>query len=100
MKRYDFIREIDGSHIEEDPYGEWVKWEDIMSSSLNLESDRYLAAMIVQDAKRYRWLAKKFGEGKETNIGEFITSKQDLDEYIDNKMVDSLVLQPKAFLLN
>jgi hypothetical protein len=29
MKRYDFIREIDGSYIEECEHGEWVKWEDI-----------------------------------------------------------------------
>ena len=29
MKRYDFEQEIDGSWIEEDPDGEWVKWEDV-----------------------------------------------------------------------
>ena len=29
IQRYEFIREIDGSSIEEDPNGDWVKWEDV-----------------------------------------------------------------------
>jgi hypothetical protein len=39
-----------------------------------------------QDARRYRWLGEQFAKGKETNIGEFIMSKQDLDERIDREM--------------
>jgi len=29
MKRYEFIQELDGSSIEEDDSGEWVKYKDI-----------------------------------------------------------------------
>ena len=41
----------------------------------------------LQDANRYRWLRSKFAEGEETYIGEWITSEDDLDKYIDEKMV-------------
>ena len=39
-----------------------------------------------QDAKRYRWLRSKLVNGNETYIGEWITSENELDEYIDKKM--------------
>ena len=29
MKRYDFEQELDGSWVEEDPCGEWVKYDDV-----------------------------------------------------------------------
>ena len=39
-----------------------------------------------KDAERYRWLRSKFAEGDETYIGEWLTSEDDLDKYIDEKM--------------
>ena len=70
MKRYEFEQEIDGSSIEEDPQGKWVKWEDIVS--------------LEKDAMRHRWLRKKYVMGSETYLAEFICTKNQLDEYIDN----------------
>ncbi len=38
------------------------------------------------DAKRYRWLRRKYGIGFETYLAEGITTENDLDEYIDTKI--------------
>lgn len=44
-----------------------------------------------QDMLRYRWLAKQFSEGNETYLPESITSKEQLDEYIDKAMIKELI---------
>lgn len=36
-----------------------------------------------QDALRYRWLVEQFCEGYESYLGEWVTSKEQLDVYID-----------------
>ena len=35
------------------------------------------------DERRYRWLRKELAEGRETYIGEWVTSPETLDKYID-----------------
>jgi len=41
-----------------------------------------------QDEKRYRWLRRQFAKGEETYIGEWITSEDELDRYIDQKIIE------------
>ncbi len=41
----------------------------------------------MKDSLRYRWLRKQFSEGKETYIGESISSESESDEYIDKAML-------------
>jgi len=43
-----------------------------------------------KDIERYRWLRKQFAMGLETYIGEFITSEDSLDKYIDRKLQEKL----------
>ncbi len=38
-----------------------------------------------EDARRYRWLAREFAKGRETYLGEWIGSKDDLDAHCDNE---------------
>jgi len=56
MKRYEFVQELDGSSIEEDDDGEWVKYEDIekMPTLMNLYQlvDRFGNHFII---KAYRY---------------------------------------------
>ena len=72
MKRYKKLKtmlvDINNEMIEE-PNGDWVKWKDI--------------APLEKDAMRYRWLRKKYVMGSETYLAEFICTKNQLDEYID-----------------
>jgi len=35
------------------------------------------------DAERYLWLAVQFATGHQSDIGEWVTGKADLDRYID-----------------
>ena len=40
---------------------------------------------IEMDAERYKWLRAEFAAGRETYIGEWMPSGEDLDKYIDRK---------------
>ena len=40
---------------------------------------------IGMDAERYKWLRAEFAAGRETYIGEWMPSGEDLDKYIDGK---------------
>ena len=40
---------------------------------------------IEMDAERYKWLRAEFAAGRETYIGEWMPSGEDLDKYIDGK---------------
>ena len=40
---------------------------------------------IGMDAERYKWLRAEFAAGRETYIGEWMPSGEDLDKYIDRK---------------
>ena len=40
---------------------------------------------IERDAERYKWLRAEFAAGRETYIGEWMPSGEDLDKYIDGK---------------
>lgn len=41
----------------------------------------------MDDAMRYRWLRKEMAQGRHVDIAEGLTEENELDEYIDQKMV-------------
>ena len=41
----------------------------------------------IKDSERYRWLRLKFANGEETYIGEWVTSEDELDKYIDEQII-------------
>lgn len=41
----------------------------------------------MDDAMRYRWLRKEMAQGRHADIAEGLTEENELDEYIDQKMV-------------
>jgi len=43
--------------------------------------------LIEMDAKRYRWLRKKYTEGAEQHLAESISEENQLDVYIDAKIL-------------
>lgn len=53
-----------------------------------LDQIKLLRKMYEDNSDRYCWLAQQFHEGKETNIGEWVASKEELDEYIDKEMAE------------
>ena len=53
------------------------------------DSIKYGLSPIIElfyDSKRYRWLRKQYGMGKETYLAEDIRSEKELDKYIDEKI--------------
>ncbi len=41
----------------------------------------------IKDSERYRWLRLKFSMGEESYIGEWISSEDELDKYIDEQII-------------
>ena len=41
----------------------------------------------IKDSERYRWLRLKLADGEETYVGEWITSEDELDKYIDEQII-------------
>jgi hypothetical protein len=41
-----------------------------------------------QDSLRYKWLCLEFIAGRERDIAEGLNSKEELDKYIDRKLVE------------
>ena len=46
MKRYDFEQDFNGSWVEEDPEGEWVKYEDVL---LLIETNEAMYKLIMSE---------------------------------------------------
>lgn len=44
-----------------------------------------------QDMLRYRWLAEQYSAGKETYLAESISSKEQLDDYIDKQRITKMI---------
>ncbi len=41
----------------------------------------------IKNSERYRWLRLKFSMGEETYIGEWVSSEDELDKYIDEQII-------------
>ena len=46
---------------------------------------------VIRDSKHYNWLCNKWEEGKFLDITEGFTCKEDLDDYIDQKIFDEMI---------
>jgi len=46
-----------------------------------------------QESIRYRWLCLEFIAGRERDIAEGLNTKEELDEYIDRKLVEEFGVQ-------
>jgi len=42
----------------------------------------------LKDALRYKWLRNEFLAGRERDIAEGLNNEQELDDYIDSRMVN------------
>ena len=51
-------------------------------------------AQFKKDAQRYRWLRQQFAQGRESYIGEDMSSEEETDKYIDNQMKKQCLSTP------
>jgi len=71
-----------------------IAWraEDVKNWIQNLSKSRYVKEKTTQtpllDALRYRWLRNEFLAGRERDIAEGLNNEQELDDYIDSRMVN------------
>jgi len=54
---------------------------------LRRRNDKFL----IRDSRHYNWLCSKWTKGEYLDILEGFTDKNELDEYIDNRMFDEMV---------
>jgi hypothetical protein len=47
-----------------------------------------LVGLVALESSRYRWLRREFLAGRERDIAEGLNNEQELDDYIDLKMIN------------
>jgi hypothetical protein len=57
-----------------------------MSTQIESQVQRAVEGLAHKDVHRYQWLRAEFAAGRETYIGEWMPSGEELDRYIDAQM--------------